>query len=207
MTDQVKRPAGGAYGQWVNQMRKEGLGKACPVVAKKASIMWKEMSDADKAPFQKAYEAQKASYDTYKAFESFEPPAKRGRTGDYKPPKKEKDADAPKRLVGGAYGMFQKANREEFTKEAAAKGYSGFSGANRIRSEKWKVMTEAQQGEWQKKYQAAKVQYEKDVQAYEQQRTAAKYPAKSPGKSPARSPGKSPAHSPAKSPLKPTGGA
>jgi len=208
MTDAVKRPAGGAYMQWLNQTRnqiqeicvKEGKGMGAPVIAKHASGMWKELSDADKAPFVKMYEAQKAAYDAYKASDSFEPPAKKAKTGD-KPLKKERDADAPKRLVGGAYGMFQNANRAEFTKEAAAKGETGFGAGTKLGGERWKALTEAQQGEWQAKYQEAKAQYDVDFKAYQQRKEIADSLA--PAKSPAESPAKTPAKSLSKSAQKP----
>jgi len=70
------------------------------------------------------------------------------------------------RLVGGAFGLFQKANREDFVKQAEQKGYSGFGGPSKIASESWKALPEVQQGEWQSKYEAAKVQYDKDFEAY-----------------------------------------
>lgn len=67
--DRPKKPAGGAYGVWLNKNRKEiqkslPAGSPCTAVAPVASARWKAMSEADKAPFLKEYEELKAKYDT-----------------------------------------------------------------------------------------------------------------------------------------------
>jgi len=67
--DRPKKPAGGAFGVWLNKNRKEiqkslPEGSPCTAVAPVASSRWKAMSEADKAPFEKEYSELKAKYDT-----------------------------------------------------------------------------------------------------------------------------------------------
>jgi len=67
--DRPKRPAGGAYGVWINKHRAEiqkslPAGSACTAVAKVASAKWKDMSEADKAPFEKEYSELKEKHET-----------------------------------------------------------------------------------------------------------------------------------------------
>jgi len=71
-----KRPAGGAYGIYLNENRAE-IVKSLPAdhkmvdVAKAAGVKWKELSEAAKQPYETKYQAKMAEYktavETYKA--------------------------------------------------------------------------------------------------------------------------------------------
>merc|ERR1712232_1380972 len=71
-----KKPAGGAYGCFLAKNR-EAFQKECPGsvagVAKLAGARWKELSGADKAPFEKEYQEKLAAY--MEAMKSYVPPA------------------------------------------------------------------------------------------------------------------------------------
>ena len=71
---QPKRPAGGAYGQFMNEKRAEfqkGLaGQRASEVAKLGGERWKKLSEAEKAVYQQKYEAAKEKYD--KDLEAFD---------------------------------------------------------------------------------------------------------------------------------------
>merc|ERR1719159_2146302 len=64
--DAPKRPAGGAYGQFLAQNRaafaKQCEGKPVTAVTKLASEKWKQLSEKDKQPFEKEYKAKMAAY-------------------------------------------------------------------------------------------------------------------------------------------------
>lgn len=67
--DRPKKPAGGAFGVWLNKHRAEiqkslPAGSPCTAVAPVASAKWKAMSEADKAPFEKEYSELKEKYET-----------------------------------------------------------------------------------------------------------------------------------------------
>jgi len=76
-----KKPAGGAYGSFLAKNR-AAFQKQCPGsitgVAKLAGQKWKELSDTEKAPFEKEYKAKLAEYQ--EAMKSYVPPA--GADGD-----------------------------------------------------------------------------------------------------------------------------
>jgi len=66
--DAPKRPAGGAFGVWLNKHRAEifktlPAGSKCTAVAPVASSRWKAMSEAEKEPYEKEYKDLKAKYD------------------------------------------------------------------------------------------------------------------------------------------------
>ena len=66
--DRPKRPAGGAFGAWLNKNRADiqkslPAGSPCTAVAPVANAKWKAMSEAEKAPFEKEYLDLKAKYE------------------------------------------------------------------------------------------------------------------------------------------------
>merc|ERR1719345_96411 len=85
MTEVVKAPAGGAFGEWrfVNfKMIQEeaakmpgGIGRGG--VAKKAGEMWKAMSEAEQAPWQKKFQEHQVAFQKYKASDSYQAPEKK----------------------------------------------------------------------------------------------------------------------------------
>jgi len=72
-----KKPAGGAYGQYLAEKRPEFIkkcaGKPITEVSKMAGAEWKKLTDAQKAPYEKKYAKAKADYE--KAMASYKPPA------------------------------------------------------------------------------------------------------------------------------------
>lgn len=72
--DRPKRPAGGAFGVWLNKHRAEIMkslpaGSKCTAVAPVASARWKALSEAEKVPFEKEYSELKVKFETeYKAW-------------------------------------------------------------------------------------------------------------------------------------------
>lgn len=66
--DKPKKPAGGAFGVWLNKHRAEiqkslPAGSPCTAVAPVASAKWKAMSEAEKVPFEQEYLELKAKYE------------------------------------------------------------------------------------------------------------------------------------------------
>merc|ERR1719230_1570173 len=72
-----KKPAGGAYGQYLAEKRPEFIekckGKPITEVSKMAGAAWKKLTDAQKAPYEAKYAKAKAAYE--KAMASYKPPA------------------------------------------------------------------------------------------------------------------------------------
>ena len=151
----VKKPAMGAYGQWINanrasfaeQAAKDGL-TGFGAAAKKGSEVWKGMGDADKAPWEQKYKEAQAAYQAYKCSDGFVASEKKRLTKALQNirMRKEKDVDAPKWPVGGAFGRFLNAKRKEasdlfksFTLEQKKPYHEEFTTA----MEKYKVDTAA----------------------------------------------------------------
>jgi len=69
----------------------------------------------------------------------------------------------PKKPAGGAYGMFLGERRAEFMKACQGQPITAVS---KIASEKWKALGEKEKEPYQKRYESAKVQFEKDMAAF-----------------------------------------
>merc|ERR1711920_910380 len=65
--------------------------------------------------------------------------------------------------VGGAYGVFLAEKRPEYTKACAGQKASAIS---TMAGAEWKRLTEAQKAPYAKKYETAKAQYDKDLEAF-----------------------------------------
>lgn len=179
-TQVVKKPAGGAFGQFLNANRpslaeratKEGL-KGFSAVSKVASQAWKELSDAEKAPYEVKFKEAQASYGAYKKSDGFVAPvkkekkSKRGKDG-----KKKKDPEAPKKPVGGAYGIFSAEKRAEFTKAVEAKGEKGFGPVARMTSEAWKALSAEEKNPYQEKFAKAQGEHKAAFGAYREKKAA-----------------------------------
>jgi hypothetical protein len=186
MAEIVKCPAGGAYGEWFRANRAEIAEKAKAAgdtkmtdVAKKASETWKAMSDTEKEPWVKKYEEHKAAFEAYKNSDGYVAPERKSnkrKQGDEPAPAK--DPHAPKKPVGGAYGVFANEKREEFAKQAAATGDAGFGAGAKLASAAWKELGAEERASYQAKYEEAKAKYEKDLAEYR-----AAHPVVSPAKS------------------------
>merc|ERR1711930_32547 len=75
----------------------------------------------------------------------------RKNSGDKKGDKKIKDPDAPKKPVGGAYGVFSNEKREEFTKAVEARGEKGFGPVAKMTSEAFKALSDAEKAQYEQK--------------------------------------------------------
>eukprot|EP00931_Biecheleriopsis_adriatica_P023467 TRINITY_DN1480_c0_g1_i2.p1 TRINITY_DN1480_c0_g1~~TRINITY_DN1480_c0_g1_i2.p1 ORF type:complete len:294 (+),score=102.89 TRINITY_DN1480_c0_g1_i2:65-946(+) len=118
--DAPKKPAGGAYGQYLAQHREE-IVKSLPAgsnattdVAKAAGARWKALSEEEKKPYEEKYAAKMKDFQTameaYKAANAPSPdeevqktPAKRARKGEKTPSPAAKTA-APKAAPKAASG-------------------------------------------------------------------------------------------------------
>jgi len=69
----------------------------------------------------------------------------------------------PKRPAGGAFGAFMAEKRPEFMKACAGKPVSAVS---KMGGDAWKQLNDKQKEPYQKKYEANKAQYEKDLAAF-----------------------------------------
>lgn len=79
------------------------------------------------------------------------------------PKRSKKDPNAPKRLVGGAFGCFLAANREAFAKQCPG---SAVTGVTKLASAKWKEASEADKKKYQRQYEDKKAAYEKAMESY-----------------------------------------
>lgn len=179
-TQVVKKPAGGAFGQFLNANRpslaeratKEGL-KGFSAVSKVASQAWKELSDADKAPYEVKFKEAQAAYGAYKKSDGFVAPVKKEKKGKRgKDGKKKKDPEAPKKPVGGAYGIFSAEKRAEFTKAVEAKGEKGFGPVARMTSEAWKALSAEEKNPYQEKFAKAQGEHKAAFGAYREKKAA-----------------------------------
>merc|ERR1712136_112568 len=110
------------------EFQKACEGKGVSEVSKMAGEEWKKLSEQDRKPYQKKYEAAKQQYDQDLATFLANGGAKekgaaalRKDAMKLKESKKaSKDKDAPKRPAGGAYGQFLAEKREEIKKSLPA---------------------------------------------------------------------------------------
>lgn len=71
--------------------------------------------------------------------------------------------EQPKKPVGGGYGIFAAEKRPEFAK--ATQGQKA-SAVSKLAGEEWKKLSDAEKVPYQKKFEQAKAQYEKDMKAF-----------------------------------------
>jgi len=69
-------------------------------------------------------------------------------------------AEAPKKPVGGAYGVFTNEKRDEFKKQAASAGDKSFGGPAKLASAAWKALSDAEKAPYQQKYEEAKAAHD-----------------------------------------------
>merc|ERR1712137_300967 len=70
--------------------------------------------------------------------------------------KKSKDPNAPKKPVGGAYGCFLAAHREEFQKVCPGPA----SGVAKMAGEKWKALPDGEKIKYSKEYEVKLAKYQ-----------------------------------------------
>lgn len=175
---QPKKPAGGAFGQFTNEKRKEFMeqckGKPISEVSKLAGVEWKKLTKDQQAPYQEKFEAARKKYaEDMAAFEAAGGVKQKGTTAlrsekrkarEEKAAKKAaKDPNAPKKPAGGGYGCYLAKHREAITKECAGKPVTAIS---KLAGERWKALTAAEKEVYEKEYAVKKAEYAKAMESY-----------------------------------------
>jgi hypothetical protein len=174
--EQPKKPAGGAFGAFMNEKRSDFL-KQCPgkpacEAVKLGSSAWRELSDAKKRPYQKAFEEAKAKYEKdMAAFLEAGGVKTKGTAGLRTERRKEKegkskkntDPNRPKKPAGGAFGCYLAENREAFMKQCAGQPITAVT---KLASVKWKKASEKDRANYEKLYQEKKAKYEEAMRNY-----------------------------------------
>jgi len=174
--EQPKKPAGGAYGQFLAEKRQEFMkkcaGQPITAVSKMAGEAFKKLSDAQKKPYQQKYEAAKAKFEKDMAAflaaggeKQKGAAALRAEKRKAKEGKKQKDPNAPKKPAGGAYGQFLAEKRPEFMKKCAGQPITAVS---KMAGEAWKKLSDAQKKPYEKKYAEVFAEYQKALAEYKE---------------------------------------
>jgi len=172
---QPKRPAGGAYGIFMNENREKFTklcaGQRATAISQMGGAEWKKLSDAAKKPYEEKYVAAKATYE--KDLEAFKAAggvlekglrAQRTEKRKEKEGKKKKDPNAPKRPAGGAYGQYLAANRDSIKKQLPA-GHK-ITDVTKKASELWGKLTESEKKPYEQKFQKLNEEYKKAMAEY-----------------------------------------
>jgi len=177
---QPKKPVGGAFGVFAAEKRAEFQkaceGKGVSEVSKMAGEEWKKLSEQDREPYQKKYEAAKQQYDqdlaTFLANGGTKEKGAAALRKDamkLKEAKKaSKDKDAPKRPAGGAYGQFLAEKREEIKKSLPA-GHSITDVAKKA-GEMWKSLPADGRQKFEEAYKTAQEEYKRQMEVYSAQK-------------------------------------
>jgi len=175
---QPKKPVGGAFGVFTNEKRPEFM-KACqgqPVsaVSKMAGEAWKELSDADKEPYQKKYEENKAIYEKemaeFLASGGVKTKGAAALRSEKKAAKAEKlakkDLDAPKKPAGGGYGRYLAEKRDEI--KAMLPADHKITDVAKKAGELWKALSEQDKEKYQAEFAKAMEKYSAEFAAYKE---------------------------------------
>merc|ERR1719499_17851 len=138
--------------------------------------MWKDMTEADKTPFEQSAKANLETYhkkmDAYKKTENykqFQELKAQSKVTNVKKAKFKKDENAPKRPPNG-YFIFKD------TKQGAlVEGGMKFTEAMSKCGELWRALSEAEKKPFEDKAAVAKKKYEADVEKYHKTATYKKY--------------------------------
>ena len=171
MTQVVKKPVMGAFGQFSNEKREEFTKKAAAAGdtsfgagAKLLGAAWLSMSAEEKASYEKKFADAMAAFKAYKESDDYVAPERKAKKGEE--PKRAKDKDAPKKPVAGAYGIFMQEKRAGFTKQAEAAGDTGFGAAAKLASVAWKTLPEEEKLAYDERFKVAMAKYKEDMAAY-----------------------------------------
>jgi len=172
--EQPKKPAGGGFGQFVAEKRKEFQAKCAgqPVsaVSKMAGVAWKALSEAAQAPYKVKFVAAQKKYNVdleaflaaggekKKGAAALRSEKKRAKEGK----KKQKDPNAPKKPVGGAFGCFMAANRATFQKQCPG----SITGISKLAGEKWKAIAAGEKEKYEKEYKVKADAYKEAMKSY-----------------------------------------
>lgn len=171
------KKAPSAYWIWLGEHRaslqKELPGKRGSEVSKLAGERWKALAAEEKAPFEKRAEDAKAEYQ--KALESFKSQGgvlakragkKSGKGKESTKAKKSKDANAPKKPVGGAFGVFQATNRDDIKKSLPAD--HKITDVTKKCAELWKAVSVEDKLKYQKEFDGKMDTYKKQMKVYKE---------------------------------------
>jgi len=177
--EQPKRPVGGAFGVFSSEQRSDFMekckGQAMTAVSKMAGEAWKKMTEAQKAPYQKKYEQAKVKFDkdmaaflaaggeVVKGARALRTEKRKAKEGGKM--KKKKDANAPKKPAGGAYGVFLAENRENIIKSLPA-GSNKTTDVAKAAGEQWKKLSEKAKKPYQDKYEKKMEEYKVAFEEY-----------------------------------------
>lgn len=175
---QPKKPVGGAFGRFSCEKRAEFTklceGQKASAVLKMLGEAWKNLSEADKAPYVKAYEEAKKAFDVEwaafiagggvksKGVMALRAEKRKAKQDGGKCKRAKKDANAPKRPAGGAFGCFLAANRKNFEKQCPG----SIVGVTKLASEKWKAASQAEKEKYGQEYTEKKAAYEEAMKSY-----------------------------------------
>merc|ERR1712066_882226 len=146
------------------------MGKAS-AISTLAGAEWKKLTEAQKAPYAKKCETAKSQYD--KEMEAFLAgggvkekgvAALRAEKRKAKDGKKKKDPNAPKRPVGGAYGVFLAENRSKIV-SSLPQGHK-MTDVAKAAGEQWKTLSDAAKKPYETKYAKKQQEYEKAMEEY-----------------------------------------
>lgn len=170
-----KRPSS-AYMAWLNAGERRRVMDANPgmkvgQVAKICGQNWKSVPQSVKTPLEQQYKtdmvvwkrkmAEYKKTDNYKSFQTSKSLKQK------KKMKKPKDKNAPKRNLSAYFlflSQFRQNNPNLGLTETSSKG-----------GEKWKSLSEAERAPFQKKADADKVRYQREMEAYKQSDQYAEY--------------------------------
>merc|ERR1712048_1136501 len=139
-------------------------------ISKMAGEAFKNLSDAQKKPYQDKYEAAKAKFEKdMSAFLAAGGEKQKGAAAlrtekrKAKEGKKKKDPNAPKKPAGGAYGVFMAEKRPEFIKACAGQPITAVA---KMGGEAWKKLSDAQKKPYETQYSKKLEEYKKAVAEY-----------------------------------------
>jgi len=172
---QPKKPVGGGYGQFLSEKRPEFLkscaGKRASAVSAMAGKAWKELSDAEKAPYTQKYEIAKAKYEKDMADflvaggeKTKGTRALRSEKRGLKADKKMKDPKKPKKPAGGAYGVFLAENRARIV--ASLPKVHKITDVTKAAGKEWKALSKADRKPYEEKLETKKEEYKKAMEGY-----------------------------------------
>jgi hypothetical protein len=142
-----------------------GKGSDVKGIAKAAGVAWKEMSEADKKPWNEKAEQDKLRHakemETYVPSEASGPAKKKG-----KKDKKEKDPNKPKRNLSG-YFFFVKEARPEIIRVDLKGDGSKVAEVTKVAGAKWKAMDAAAKEKYERMAAQDKVRYAREMAEYQ----------------------------------------
>jgi len=168
--EQPERPVGGAYGIFLAEKRPDFAekckGQKASAVSKMGGEMWNKLTAAEKVPYQKKYEDVKAKFDKdLAAFQAAGGEVVRKKRKGKDGGKKKKDANAPKKPTGGAYGVFLAENREKIVK-SLPEGPNKTTDVAKAAGEQWKKLPEKARKPYQDKYEKKMEEYKVALEEY-----------------------------------------